>query len=113
MKFVNFLLSRQTNLNLSNSFILKTSPMISEYNFIGFEKKGSGEKKLAAFSTVLKKNLPGKFSVATEKEVEEAVAKAATAFEVYQRTSFAERAEFLDTIADEIIQLGDELIERA
>ena len=87
--------------------------MISEYNFIGFDKKASGEKKIAAFSTVLKNNLPGEFSVATEKEIEEAVAKATTAFEIYQRTSFAQRADFLDVIADEIIQLGDGLIERA
>ncbi|WP_018614684.1 aldehyde dehydrogenase (NADP(+)) [Segetibacter koreensis] len=87
--------------------------MISGYNFIGFDKRASGEKKVAAFSTVLKNNLPGEFSVATEKEIQEAVAKATTAFEIYQRTSFAERAEFLDTIADEIIQLGDALIERA
>src|SRR3954463_1710017 len=87
--------------------------MISGYNFIGFDKKASGEKKLAAFSTVLKNNLPGDFSVATEKEIQEAVAKATTAFEIYQRTSFAQRAEFLDTIADEIIELGDALIERA
>src|SRR3954469_640137 len=87
--------------------------MISGYNFIGFDKKASGEKKLAAFSTVLKNNLPGDFSVATEKEIQEAVAKATRAFEIYQRTSFAQRAEFLDTIADEIIELGDALIERA
>jgi NADP-dependent aldehyde dehydrogenase len=33
--------------------------MLSGHNFIGFEKKSSGEKKLYAFSTVLKNNLPG------------------------------------------------------
>jgi NADP-dependent aldehyde dehydrogenase len=87
--------------------------MLPAENFIGFDKKASGEKKLTAFSTVLKNNLPGEFSVATEKEIEEAVAKATTAFEIYRRTSFTERAEFLDTIGDEIIQLGDALIERA
>ena len=87
--------------------------MISGHNFIGFEKKTSGEKKLYAFSTVNKENLPGEFSVATEQEIQQAIAKAASAFEVYKKTSFEERAEFLDTIADEIMQLGDELIERA
>jgi NADP-dependent aldehyde dehydrogenase len=86
--------------------------MLLGHNFIGFDKKASGEKKLSAFSTVLKNNLPGEFLVATENEIEEAVAKATTAFEIYRNTSFAERAEFLDTIADEIMQLGDELIER-
>lgn len=87
--------------------------MISGHNFVGFEKKSSGEKKLYAFSTVTKENLPGEFSVATEQEIQQAIAKAAKAFEIYQQTSSEERAEFLDTIADEIMQLGDELIERA
>jgi len=86
--------------------------MISGHNFIGFERKATGEKKLYAFSTVLKNNLPGEFSVATEQEINEAVSKAAQAFEIYKRTSFEERAGFLDTIADEIMQL-EELVQRA
>jgi len=87
--------------------------MISGYNFIGTEKKSAGQKKLHAFSTVLKNNLPGEFSIATEQEVHEAVSKATKAFEIYRQTSFLERAKFLETIAEEIMQLGDELIERA
>jgi 2,5-dioxopentanoate dehydrogenase len=86
--------------------------MISGNNFIGFERKAAGEKKLHAFSTVLKNNLPGEFSVATEQEINEAISKATSAFEIYKRTSFKERAEFLDVIADEIMQL-DELVQRA
>ncbi|HEV8283116.1 MAG TPA: aldehyde dehydrogenase (NADP(+)) [Chitinophagaceae bacterium] len=87
--------------------------MLSGHNFIGFEKKAAGEKKLHAFSTALKNNLPGEFSIATKQEIDEAISKATSAFEVYKRTSFQQRAEFLDTIADEIMQLGDALIERA
>lgn len=87
--------------------------MLTGNNFIGFKKKAAGEKKLYAFSTILKNNLPAEFSVATEKEIDEAISKATTAFEIYKRTSFEQRAEFLDSIADEIMQLGDELIERA
>jgi 2,5-dioxopentanoate dehydrogenase len=87
--------------------------MISGHNFIGFEKKASGEKKLYAFSTVTKENLQGEFSVATEQEIQQAISKASGAFEIYKQISSEERAEFLDTIADEIMQLGDELIERA
>ena len=86
--------------------------MVSGRNFIGFEKKSSGAKKLYAFSTVLKTNLPGEFSVATEQEFDEAISKATSAFEIYRRTSYEERAEFLDSIAEEIMQL-DELVERA
>src|SRR6187200_1301062 len=86
--------------------------MLSGHNFIGFEKKSSGEKKLYAFSTVLKNNLPGEFSIATEQEINEVVSKATSAFEIYKRTTFEQRAEFLDTVADEIMQL-DELVQRA
>lgn len=86
--------------------------MLSGHNFIGFEKKSLGAKKMYAFSTVLKNNLPGEFSVATEEEINEAISKATSAFEIYKRTSFEERAEFLDKVADEIMQL-DELVQRA
>ncbi|HEX6848057.1 MAG TPA: aldehyde dehydrogenase family protein, partial [Chitinophagaceae bacterium] len=86
--------------------------MISGNNFVGFERKAGGEKKLHAFSTILKSNLPGEFSVATEQEINEAISKAKSSFEIYKRTSFEERAVFLDTIADEIMQL-DELVQRA
>ena len=85
--------------------------MLLGHNFIGFEKKSSGEKKLHAFSTVLKNNLPGEFSVATEQEINEAISKATAAFEIYKRTSFEQRADFLDTVADEIMKL-EELVER-
>src|SRR6476619_702175 len=97
---------------VSNSFFKKIHTMISGYNFIGFEKKISGAKKLHAFSTVLKDDLPGEFAVATEPEINEAIAKATTAFEIYKHTSAEQRAEFLDAIADEIMQLGEALIER-
>ncbi|HET7897442.1 MAG TPA: aldehyde dehydrogenase (NADP(+)), partial [Flavisolibacter sp.] len=43
----------------------------------------------------------------------EAVSKATAAFEVYRQTTMAARAEFLDAVAEEILQLGDALIERA
>jgi len=86
--------------------------MLLGHNFVGFEKKSSGEKKLYAFSTVLQSNLPGEFSVATEQEFNEAVSKATSAFESYRQTSFEERAEFLDAIADEIMKV-EELVERA
>lgn len=87
--------------------------MLTGQNFIGFEKKASGEKKLQAFSTVLRKDLPTEFSIATAAEIEEGIGKATRAFDVYRQTSFASRADFLDAIADEIMQLGDSLVERA
>lgn len=86
--------------------------MISGHNFVGFEKKASGQKKLQAFSTLKKEQLPGEFSISTDEETQAAIAKASSAFTIYREVSFAKRAEFLNTIADEIIALGDELIER-
>jgi 2,5-dioxopentanoate dehydrogenase len=86
--------------------------MISGKNFVGFEQKAAGQMKMRAFSTVLNKDLPVEFSVATEQEINEAISKATSAFEIYKRTSFEARAAFLDDIADNIMQL-DELIERA
>ena len=87
--------------------------MISGHNFIGFEKKATGEKKLYAFSTLQKNNLQGEFIAATEDEIQEAIEKSTAAFEIYRQTSVAERADFLEAISDEIMQLGDKLIERA
>jgi alpha-ketoglutaric semialdehyde dehydrogenase len=86
--------------------------MLSGNNFIGHSRQSSGTQKLQAFSTVTKENLPGEFAVATDAEVDEAVAKAAAAFEACRRTSCEERATFLEAIADEILQ-SDELIQRA
>jgi NADP-dependent aldehyde dehydrogenase len=49
----------------------------------------------------------------TREHVEQACALAWAAFDTYRETSLAERAGFLDVIADTIEALGDELIERA
>jgi alpha-ketoglutaric semialdehyde dehydrogenase len=49
----------------------------------------------------------------TGEHVEQACALAWTAFDIYRETPLAARAEFLESIADEIEALGDELIERA
>lgn len=87
--------------------------MILGHNYVGFETKAGGSKKLQAFSTVQKGNLPGDFAVATNEEIEEAIAKAAAAFETYRQIPAAARAEFLDAIGDEIMALGDALVERA
>lgn len=87
--------------------------MITGKNFIGYERKGTGDKYLHAFSTILKNNLPGDFFISTGPETNEAMAKATLAFDIYKKISFERRAEFLDTIAEEILQLGDELIQRA
>ena len=46
-------------------------------------------------------------------EVERACALAAAAFDIYRETSLEQRARFLEAIAQAILDLGDELVERA
>lgn len=87
--------------------------MVKGNNYIGFSESAEGEHLLQAFSPVKQDNLPGYFSAATKDEVEKAVAKAADAFALYKSVPAVERAVFLETIAAEIVALGDELIERA
>jgi alpha-ketoglutaric semialdehyde dehydrogenase len=87
--------------------------MLSGYNRIGNTESGEGSSTLEAFSTIGQKNLPEKFFIATREEMEGAISKAEKAFAVYKDMPSAEKARFLDAIAEEILALGDELIERA
>ncbi|MGN4077988.1 aldehyde dehydrogenase family protein, partial [Burkholderia gladioli] len=53
------------------------------------------------------------FGSAGEAEVERACALAQQAFDAYRSAPLESRAAFLEAIADEILELGDALIERA
>ncbi|MFT4524271.1 MAG: alpha-ketoglutaric semialdehyde dehydrogenase [Granulosicoccus sp.] len=57
--------------------------------------------------------LEGEFMIASAEETASAMEASAVAFSVYSKTSVENRAKFLETIADEIEALGDELIQRA
>ncbi len=57
--------------------------------------------------------LPGFFQEATAAEVAQACEQAAVAFLEYRKKSGAEKADFLEKIADEIDAIGDELLQRA
>ena len=87
--------------------------MLKGYNLIGNTESAEGGQYLRAFSTASQNNLPEKFAVATAAEVDKAVAKAVTAFPVYKDFSPLAKANFLETIAEQIMALGDELIQRA
>ncbi|MCJ7778539.1 MAG: aldehyde dehydrogenase family protein, partial [Sedimentisphaerales bacterium] len=52
------------------------------------------------------------FYQAIQQEIDDAILKAEIAFCEYSRKSGLERALFLETIADEILELGDGLIQR-
>ena len=81
-------------------------------NFTGFTRSASGDKTFKAFSPKTNTYLEEEFKIATEEEFQHALSLAGKAFPAYSQISAAARAEFLDTIADEIMSLGDVLLER-
>ena len=85
---------------------------ITGSNITGFAGSKKGSKSFQAFSTLTNEYLDGHFYYATEEELEHALQLAQKAFAVYQKTSFEQRAVFLETIADEIMALDEVLIER-
>ncbi|MEL6191856.1 MAG: aldehyde dehydrogenase (NADP(+)) [Bacteroidota bacterium] len=56
--------------------------------------------------------LPGEFPIASQVEIGQVVEQANKAFEIYRKKSGEEIAAFLDQAAEEIENLGDELLER-
>jgi alpha-ketoglutaric semialdehyde dehydrogenase len=87
--------------------------IITGKNFSGFATTASGTSTFQAANPSTSSLLPEVFYNATNDEIKTAAAKAAAAFTVYNQKSPAEKAAFLDAVADEIMALGDELINRA
>lgn len=81
-------------------------------NYVGFSTSAKGNSTFQAFSPLNNQNLPGDFTRATAEEFEKALELAQKAFPVYSALPVEDRAKFLDAIADEIMNLGDTLLER-
>ncbi|AOW21846.1 aldehyde dehydrogenase (NADP(+)) [Urechidicola croceus] len=81
-------------------------------NFIAGKLSGRGTETFMAVNPSNGSKLTATFQEATKKDINEAISKANEAFEIYSQKSGNEKAVFLETIADEILQLGDVLIER-
>lgn len=81
-------------------------------NFIGFKRSAEGTKNFQAFGSSTNDLLPGNFTQATKDELDKVLELANAAFAVYRAVPAFKRAEFLDAIAAEIIELGDVLVER-
>jgi 2,5-dioxopentanoate dehydrogenase len=81
-------------------------------NFTGFTTSAKSDKTFQAFSPALNSFLEDKFSLATETELEYVLQLANKAFATYRNLPAIKRATFLDAIAEEIMALGDVLIER-
>lgn len=80
-------------------------------NFIGNHKSAQGKSTFKAVNPATGRDLDTLFFEATSAEVDQAAQKAELAFRIYRNKSGLEKAAFLDSIADEILALGDELIQ--
>lgn len=81
-------------------------------NLIGNEESGKGTTTFYAKNPTTQEFLHPAFQEATVNEVDEAVTKAKHAFLNYKAKSNEEKAVFLETIAENILELGDTLIKR-
>lgn len=85
--------------------------MITGKNYIGSQLIADGTKTYKTINPQLNIENPWTFTEATQEEIEQAVTLADQAFKVYKNCSGQEKAAFLNAIADEILALGDELLE--
>ena len=85
---------------------------ITGKNWIGGKLSSKGTKHFKAMDPATMEELPELFSVASAEEIEDAMESAKEAFKVYQNIEATERASFLEAIAQEMLDLGDELVQR-
>lgn len=81
-------------------------------NLIGFNYAADSTTTFQGINPANNELLDTLFYEATPTEINRAIEKAETAFEVYRQKSGKEKAVFLQAIADELLQLGEALIER-
>jgi 2,5-dioxopentanoate dehydrogenase len=86
---------------------------ITGKNIIGYSFSAAGNSSFQAANPASSELLPEIFYNASSEELDAAAQKAAAAFEWYNQKTGAEKAAFLDAVADEIMALGDDLINRA
>ena len=84
--------------------------MITGKNYIGNQQSAKGTITFKTFNPQLNVENENTFSEATADEIDKAVSLATKAFQEFSKISGVKRATFLNAIADEILNLGDELI---
>lgn len=87
--------------------------MITGSNYIGQKPSAKGTNHLKAFNPSDNSLFPEEFKEATSEEIDEAVQLASKAAKQLKNFSSAFIADFLDAIAEEILNLGDHLVQRA
>ena len=84
--------------------------MTTEQHIIGFNNSSAGSETFYSYSPAMQTNNEFSFVKVTADEVNHAVEKSADAFQVYRKKSGIEKADFLNAIADELLNAGDELV---
>ncbi|GAA4832680.1 aldehyde dehydrogenase (NADP(+)) [Algivirga pacifica] len=82
-------------------------------NIIGGTLSAQGTTTCQSINPATGTTLPTRFFAATTEEVEQTMSLAANAFITYKQTSQDQRADFLEAIAEELLVLGDELVQQA
>lgn len=83
------------------------------HSYIAGKTTPDSQKTFHAKSPLDGSALEPAFHEASALEVDQAVRHAEDAFEIYRRVGDSARADFLDTVANEIVALGDALLQRA
>ncbi|QBE65537.1 aldehyde dehydrogenase (NADP(+)) [Pseudoduganella lutea] len=78
----------------------------------GIAVKGNGSD-FKAWNPALNAHIEPSFHTADADQIDQACRLAGTAFDTFRATTDQERAAFLDTVAEQIVAIGDDLIERA
>ncbi|RZA31919.1 MAG: aldehyde dehydrogenase family protein, partial [Lysobacteraceae bacterium] len=78
----------------------------------GVHERGAGGS-FKAWDPALRDYLEPSFHMVDAGQIDRACSLAGAAFDSFRATTDAQRARFLDTVAEQIMLLGDELIERA
>jgi len=86
--------------------------MITGKNYIGNNLSGKGDVKFTTLNPKLNTENPSTFVEATTEEVDMAAELAWNAFKTYRKIPGKQRAAFLNAIADHILELDEELVER-
>jgi NADP-dependent aldehyde dehydrogenase len=86
---------------------------ITGKNLIAGQWSGETQHGFVAFNTIENVAMTTRFTDATSTEIDRAISAAQSAFMAYSHLSAAHRATFLRTIGEQILALGDELIENA
>ncbi|RMV66330.1 D-Glucuronolactone: protein+ oxidoreductase [Pseudomonas coronafaciens pv. atropurpurea] len=85
-------------------------PNILGQNFIAGGRSDLGQSLQKSLDATTGEELPYSFHQATDGEIDAAALAAKAAFPEFRQLSPARRAEFLDAIADELDQLGDDFV---